>query len=83
MKKMFIMIVFIFWVIPNLCYASEISSQDILQSQQDELNISSFIKEAQKYTNESFEEIDLSSMLGQAIQGKIDNNKLYKIIIKL
>ena len=44
MKKMFIMIVFIFWVIPNLCYASEISSQDILQSQQDELNISSFIK---------------------------------------
>ena len=55
MKKMFIMIVFIFWVIPNLCYASEISSQDILQSQQDELNISSFIKEAQKYTESTYE----------------------------
>ena len=54
-----------------------------MSSTQEKFNISGFLKEAQKYTNESFEEIDLSSMLGQAIQGKIDNNKLYKIIIKL
>ena len=52
-----------------------------MSSTQEKFNISGFLKEAQKYTNESFEEIDLSSMLGQAIQGKIDNNKLYKIII--
>ena len=71
MKKMFIMIVFIFWVIPNLCYASEISSQDILQSQQDELNISSFIKEAQKYTESTFEEININELFTSAITGTI------------
>ena len=83
MKKMFIMIVFIFWVIPNLCYASEISSQDILQSQQDELNISSFIKEAQKYTESTFEEININELFTSAITGKIDNNTIFKSIINL
>lgn len=83
MKKMFIMIVFIFCVIPNLCYASEISSQDILQSQQDELNISSFIKEAQKYTESTFEEININELFTSAITGKIDNNTIFKSIINL
>ena len=83
MKKIFIMIVFIFWVTPNLCYASETSSQDILQSQQDELNISSFIKEAQKYTENTFEEININELFTSAITGKIDNNTILKSIINL
>ena len=83
MKKIFIMIAFIFWVTPNLCYASETSSQDILQSQQDELNISSFIKEAQKYTESTFEEININELFTSAITGKIDNNTIFKSIINL
>ena len=83
MKKIFIMIAFIFWVTPNLCYASETSSQDILQSQQDELNISSFIKEAQKYTENTFEEININELFTSAITGKIDNNTILKSIINL
>ena len=79
--KRIILIFILVLMIPNYAFAE--SQEEIMSSTQEKFNISGFLKEAQKYTNESFEEIDLSSMLGQAIQGKIDNNKLYKIIIKL
>ena len=79
--KRIILIFILVLMIPNYAFAE--SQEEIMSSTQEKFNISGFLKEAQKYTNESFEEIDLSSMLGQAIQWKIDNNKLYKIIIKL
>lgn len=79
--KRIILIFILVLMIPNYAFAE--SQEEIMASTQEKFNISGFLKEAQKYTNESFEEIDLSSMLGQAIQGKVDNNKLYKIIIKL
>ena len=79
--KRIILIFILVLMIPNYAFAEK--QDEIMSSTQEKFNISGFLKEAQKYTNESFEEIDLSSMLGQAIQGKIDNNKLYKIIIKL
>lgn len=79
--KRIILIFILVLMIPNYAFAE--SQEEIMSSTQEKFNIRGFLKEAQKYTNESFEEIDLSSMLGQAIQGKIDNNKLYKIIIKL
>ena len=77
--KRIILIFILVLMIPNYAFAE--SQEEIMSSTQEKFNISGFLKEAQKYTNESFEEIDLSSMLGQAIQGKIDNNKLYKIIL--
>ena len=79
--KRIILIFILVLMIPNYAFAE--TQDEIMSSTQEKFNISGFLKEAQKYTNESFEEIDLSSMLGQAIQGKVDNNKLYKIIIKL
>ena len=80
MKKTILIFILIL-IIPTNALAE--TEEEIMSSTQEKFNISGFLKEAQKYTNESFEEIDLSSMLGQAIQGKVDNNKLYKIIIKL
>ena len=79
--KRIILIFILVLMIPNYAFAE--SQEEIMSSTQEKFNISGFLKEAQKYTNESFGEIDLSNMLGQAIQGKVDNNKLYKIIIKL
>lgn len=79
--KRIILIFILVLMIPNYAFAE--TQDEIMSSTQEKFNISGFLKEAQKYTNESFEEIDLSSMLGQAIQGKVDNNKLYEIIIKL
>ena len=79
--KRIILIFILVLMIPNYAFAE--TQDEIMSSTQEKFNISGFLKESQKYTNESFEEIDLSSMLGQAIQGKVDNNKLYKIIMKL
>lgn len=79
--KRIILIFILVLMIPNYAFAE--TQDEIMSSTQEKFNISGFLKEAQKYTNESFGEIDLSSMLGQAIQGKVDNNKLYKIVIKL
>ena len=62
---------------------SEVSNQEILESQQDNLNISGFIKEAQKYTENTFEDINLNELFTTAITGKIDNTAIFKSIFKI
>lgn len=57
--------------------------EEMINSQKETFGISSFIKNANKYTGEFFEGIDINSMLNSAIKGNIDNNTLYKKIINL
>ena len=83
MKKIFIMTILFLIFIPSICTATETTSQDVLQSQQEELNISSFIKEAQKYTQNTFKDIDVNELFTSAITGKIDNDTLIKSIVSL
>lgn len=82
MKKIFIMTMFLIFI-PSICTATETTSQDVLQSQQEELNISSFIKEAQKYTQNTFKDIDVNELFTSAITGKIDNDTIIKSIVSL
>ena len=58
-----------FFISP-ISYAEEeaASQEEILSSQQDSLNISSFIKEAQKYTTDTFEDLDLGNLFLQPLQ---------------
>lgn len=69
----------------QMVYATEeeISQDDILESQQDSLNISSFIEEAQKYTKETFEDLDMSEIFSSAITGNIDNETILKTIVEI
>lgn len=89
MKKLWKVIFFIliFLVIPTVCFGtdteSENSKQEILQSQQDSLNISNFIEEAQKYSEETFEDIDLNDLFTAAITGKVDNSNIAKSILNI
>ena len=94
MKKIFkiiILIIIIMFLLNSYCLASkttieessEKSQQEILESQQDSLNISSFIKEAQKYTENTFEDINLNDLFTSAITGKIDNETIFKTIFKI
>ncbi len=79
MKKIFIMTILFLIFIPSICTATETTSQDVLQSQQEELNISSFIKEAQKkYTQNTFKDINVDKLFKSAITGKVDNNTIIK-----
>ena len=61
----------------------EISQEEILNMQQDSLNISGFIKEAQKYTQDTFEDIDLNDLFTHAIAGNIDNKTFLKAIANI
>ncbi len=94
MKKIFkiiILIIIIIFLLNSYCLASkatteeslEESQQEILESQQDSLNISGFIKEAQKYTENTFEDINLNELFTSAITGKIDNSTIFKSIFKI
>lgn len=83
MKKVFIITILILIFIPNFSWATEITKEEILQEQQEELNISSFIKEAQKYTQNTFKDININELLKSAISGNIDNNSLIKVITSI
>ena len=87
MKKTYI-IIFILIVIlllPNYTNANneteEISSEEIISSQKETLNISKFLEEAKKYTIDSFEDLNYEELLSSAIKGKIDNEALAKGIL--
>ena len=73
--KIIILITIIMFLLNSYCFAQEtaqkeseqISQQEVLESQQDSLNISGFIKEAQKYTENTFEDINLNELFTSAI----------------
>ena len=90
MKKIFLIltIIFMFFIsVPQTTYAENsednVSLEDILQSQQDSLNISSFLKEAEKYTESVYEDINVNELFSSALTGKIDNEKIFKGIASL
>ncbi len=86
MKKVFVLIAILILIIfiPNITYATEesISTEDILESQQDSLDIDSFIEEADKYTEDIYEDIDMGELFSSAITGNVDNETIIKSILK-
>jgi len=74
MKKIILIFILILIFLPNTVFAE--TEEEIMSTTQEKFNISGFIKQAEGYIDESFGKIDLSEILNQAIQGKIDNKKL-------
>lgn len=60
---------------------SEVSEEEILKTQQDNLNIDDFIKEADTYTKNVYEDIDMGELFTSAISGNIDNESILKSIL--
>jgi len=78
-KKIIILFILIYiFIIPNT-YATD----EIISSQMDALNLSSFIQEGEKYTEDIFPDVDLNSLLNSAIRGEIDNKGIYKSILSI
>ena len=75
-------IILCFALLQTICFASY-ASNEVLESQKDSLNISSFIKEADKYTEEAFPELDINELLNSAIQGKTDTSTIYKAVLSI
>ena len=64
-------------------YAETQVDTSTIEEQKELFGISDFVKEAEKYSGDFFEDIDLAETLTQAVTGKINNNTLYKKIINL
>lgn len=66
MKKIIIIIFFLGIILnANIVYADE--TEDTIKEQEEILGIAGFIKEAEKYSKESFEDMDINSLYKNAI----------------
>lgn len=79
-KKAVILIFILVLMVPNYVVAE---TDEIMTSTQERFNINSFLKESEEYTGDFFENIDLKDMFNEAVQGKINNQTIYKKIIKI
>ena len=80
MKKIILIFILIL-IIPTKVSAE--TKEEIMSSTQEKFNISGFINQAQEYTGDFFEDMDLSDIFNQAVQGKVNNQTIYKKIIKI
>ena len=84
MKKTILLLIIFIMLLPNIVQATQtsIDTDAILESQQDSLDINSFIEEADKYTENVYEDIDMGELFSSAITGDIDNETIIKSILK-
>lgn len=73
-----VMVLIVF--LSNSSYAND--NQTIIE-QQEEFKIQDFIKNAEKFTGEFFENIDINEILNDAINGEVDNSTLLKKILNI
>lgn len=59
------------------------TEDEVINSQMDSFNISNFIDEANKYSNDVLKDIDIHELLNNAIKGEVDTNQLLKNIFPL
>ncbi len=81
MKKVVFIIILILILGTNISFAD--TEDNVINSQMDSFNISNFINEANKYTEDILEDVDIGELLNNAIKGEIDNNELLKNIFPL
>lgn len=75
-------VILIFLIILSLSTVSY-ATDEILEEQKQALNISEFLNEAQKYTKDTFPNLNVEELLNSAVEGKVDNNVLYKNVLSL
>lgn len=82
MKKTIQMIIIIILLITctNTVYAT---NSQVLEAQQNSLNISGFIEESKKYTEEIFPDLDLSSLFESAIKGEVNDKTILQGVFNL
>lgn len=59
------------------------TEDEVINSQMDSFNISNFIDEANKYSNDILKDIDIQELLNNAIKGEVNTNQLLKNIFPL
>ena len=83
MRKIIYIFVFAIIFINLMIPISIANEEETLEEQQEEFGISEFIEEANTYSGEFFEDIDMNEILNNAIKGEIDNQTLFKKVLGL
>ena len=76
-----VLIIFILILIITTPYSY--STNEIIESQMEALNLSSFIAEGKNYTKDVFPEIDLQNFFNSALSGNIDNTNIIKGVLSV
>jgi len=76
-------IIFFLVIFPVSKVNAENLTTQMIQQEKETFGISNFIDETKKYTNDFFEDTNISDVLNSAITGKIDNNRILKKILKI
>lgn len=80
MIKKIVTLFILILIFANKCvYATD----EIITSQMDALNISSFLEEGQEYTEDVFPDMDLNYILKSALKGEVDNKSLFTRILAI
>ena len=81
MKKI-LMIIFLIAVFLNINCVYASSTEEMIGAQEKELGVQGFIKEAQKYTSEVFEDTNINDIYKSALTGDIKLEGLMRWYIK-
>lgn len=82
MKKIIIIFAIVIFL-PKFVFAnSEMEISSVLEEQQSAFGIKDFIKQCENYTNDFFEDTDISNVFNEAIKGNVDNKSVIKKILK-
>ena len=77
------MLIIILVMFPFSKVQAESLTSQMINQEKETFGISDFIDETEKYTDDFFEDMNISNVLNSAITGKIDNNKILKKILKI
>ena len=83
MKKIVYIVIIIFLLLNLTAPTTKANEEETLEEQQEEFGISEFIEEAQNYSGEFFEDIDMNEILNSAIKGEVDNQTFFQKILNL
>lgn len=84
MKKYYIILLIIlitYLISPTVKASSE--EENIISSQADSLGISTFLSDSEKYTKETFDDLDINKIFKDSISGKLDNSTILNIVFAL
>lgn len=76
-------IIIIFILIMIFIISNSYATDEIIESQMEALDLSSFISQGKEYTKEVFPEIDLQEFLNSSLSGNIDNNNIFKGVLSI
>ena len=83
MKKFIYILISIIFLINLIMPTSSANEEETLKEQQEEFGINEFIEQAEEYSGEFFEDIDMNEILENAIKGEVDNQTLFKKVVSL